>query len=485
MMPAMKPTRITTTLLCLLFASQSIPAKPVHAESETEWLSVLLAGRKVGHARFDRETTADSVTTRQRLFFELGRSGISVSMSTDETQVETPDGTPVSFVSSSTISGLEMRVEGKRIDGDRFAVKSGAAGALRDSEIIWPAGALLAHGIESKLLELGLKPGAHAELLMFQPLLQDAVTLKHEVVGPTKLDLPEGEIELTEVRQTVGFPGGEMISRAWMDDQLKVHKVTMDVMGQTLELVACDQTCAEAPNQPAEILTTSLVAAPRQLADSELDKPLAIELRSEVALDGWPGVDGQKLVDLGGNRYHLTTRNGNDGDAMRPTDAGDLASTDWLDYDTPAVKALLDGIELDSPADRRMRSLQDRVSEHITEKNLRVGYASAGDAARLREGDCTEHALLLAALGRAAGVPTRVVNGLAYTSDFGGGPHFVPHAWVAAWTGKHWQAFDAALPGKSQLRIAVHADDGDPWRFYQGLEVFGRMKVERIEAVVD
>jgi transglutaminase-like putative cysteine protease len=127
-----------------------------------------------------------------------------------------------------------------------------------------------------------------------------------------------------------------------------------------------------------------------------------------------------------------------------------------------------------------MAALQDRVYRHISNKNLRIGYASAGDAARLREGDCTEHALLLAALGRAAGVPTRVANGLAYTDDFGsGGPVFVPHAWVAAWTGERWQAFDAALPG-DQLRLALHADNGDPWRFYSGLDAMGSLQVESI-----
>jgi transglutaminase-like putative cysteine protease len=144
------------------------------------------------------------------------------------------------------------------------------------------------------------------------------------------------------------------------------------------------------------------------------------------------------------------------------------------------VAALLDGIDLDLPPAARMAALQDRVYRHISNKNLRIGYASAGDAARLREGDCTEHALLLAALGRAAGVPTRVANGLAYTEDFGsGGPVFVPHAWVAAWTGERWQAFDAALPG-DQLRLVLHADNGDPWRFYSGLDAMGNLQVESI-----
>lgn len=485
MMPIMKPMRIASSLICLILvsalaAAEAPPAK-TGPSTETEWLSVLLAGRKVGHARIDRTARDDRIVTRQRMHFELGRGGINVGMSTDETHEETPDGQPLAFTSISTISGLEMRVEGRRANGDRFAVKSGATGSLRDSELVWPEGALLAQGIELKLREAGTAPGTRVTLRMFQPLLQDAVELQHEVVGPARLDLPEGQIDLIEVRQTMAFPGGEMPSRAWMDDQLHLHKMTMDVMGQTLELIVCGRACAEAPNQPAEILTTSLVDAPRAMSRDELDRPLTIELRSAMKLSDWPGIDGQRLRALSDNRYAIDTRREDGGDPVPAPDAHDLVATDWLDYETPAVEALLDGIDREAPAAERMKALQERVFHHINTKNLRVGYASAGDAARLREGDCTEHALLLAALARATGVPARVVNGLAYSEDYGGGPKFVPHAWVAAWTGTRWQAFDAALPGEHQLRVAVHADDGDPWRFYSALEALGQLDVETIE----
>lgn len=484
------------TLLCTLLALALSLALPVDArestpaidtDTDTEWMSVLLAGRKVGHARVDRDTTADRVITRQQMQFELGRGGIDVVMSTDETHEETPAGVPMAFTSISRISGLEMRVEGRRIDaaGDRFAVKSGAAGSLRDSEMTWPAGALLAQGIELKLREAGTASGAHVELLMFQPLLQEAVPLRHQVVGPATLDLPGGRTELFEVRQTMAFPGGDMVSRAWMDGELRLHKMTMDVMGQALELVVCDQACAEAPNQPAEILTTSLVASPRKLSPKDLGGSLAIDVRSTTPLRDWPGIDGQRLLSTGAGSYRITSHHPDGGDPMQAPGEADLARTDWLDYDSPPVKAMIDGIDRDADPTTRMQALQQRVFEHIDTKSLRVGYASAGDAARMREGDCTEHALLLAALGRSAGVPTRVVNGLAYSEDYGGGPNFVPHAWVAAWTGDRWQAFDAALPGRNQLRLALHADNGDPWRFYSGLDTFGALRIESVEPAGD
>lgn len=448
---------------------------------ESQWLSVLLAGRKVGHARFDRRVADDRVVTRQFMRFEMGRDGTAVSISTDETHEESPDGQPLAFSNTSRISGLEMHMRGERQADGRFAVQSGGAGQLRDSTLEWPDGALLTWGIERHMREHGVKPGTRATVLSYQSMMQTAVPIDYEIIGVNTIDMPQGPMELIEVRQTMNFPGSKTESRAWMDSDLIMQRMTMDVMGQVLELIACDQACAEAPNQPAEILISALVDVPRRLTAAELAQPLVVELRSELPVKDWPGIDGQRVQPLDGQRYrvHTGVRDGNADPVAAPSER-DLQRTDWLNHDAAEVQALLVDVELDDEPARRMQQLQGLVNRHISNKNLRIGYASASDAARLREGDCTEHAVLLSALARATGVPSRVVTGLAYTGDFGGKPSLVPHAWTAAWTGERWQAFDAALPG-NQLRLAMHADDGDPWRFYDGLNVLNQLQVVEIE----
>lgn len=487
-----QPTRFTLYLLTVVLALplSAVAREPGvlvdvdgHQDTQTRWLSVVMGGRKVGHARFDRLTTRDRVITRQVMSFEMGRDGVSVSMTTDETHEESADGQPLAFSNVSRISGLEMRMNGTRRPDGSFAVQSGAAGQLRDSVLAWPEGALLAWGMERQMRAASTAPGTRGTVVSFQSLMQMAVSIDYEIVGPVTLDMPQGRTDLIEVQQTMRFPGSTTESRAWMDADLVMQRMTMDIMGQTLELLACDRACAEAPNQPAEILLNALVSVPNKLQPDELSKPLVVGLRSELPISDWPGIDGQRLQSIGGNRYRLLT--GDDrkqGDPVAAPSERDLQRTDWLNHDAPEVQALLKDVELDSDPARRMQQLQDLVNRHIADKNLRIGYASASDAARLRQGDCTEHAVLLAALGRAAEVPTRVVTGLAYTSDFGGKPSLVPHAWTAAWTGKHWQAFDAALPG-DQLRLAMHADDGDPWRFYDGLNVLNQLEVTAVEVL--
>ncbi|MBX3725249.1 MAG: transglutaminase domain-containing protein [Xanthomonadales bacterium] len=471
-------------LAALLLLPQTGLATPARAdEADEQWLRVVLEGRKVGHAHFRTLRTGGEVHTSQVIELSLGRAGVPVLMRIEERHEETAAGEPLAFFATSTLSGLTMSVSGRRRADGRFEVRSGRGdgeqGAVR--EIDWPSGALLAHGAELRLRNLGTRPAASTRIQLFQSLLQEAVAMDHTVIGPTWVDLPEGRLRLTEVRQVLALPDGEMVSRGWLDERLRLRRMTMDMLGQELEMIECDQACATAANQPAEILETALLTLPRPLTAGDRSRPMRLALRSERQPRDWPGIDGQRVLAIDAERWALHLRDPAGGDPVPPPVAADLARTDWLDHDDPDVRALLPS-DLDGSPKAAMERLTGLVGRHIQHKTLAVGYASASDAARLREGDCTEHAVLLAALARAAGIPARVVTGLAYSTEFGG-PAFVPHAWVAAWTGKSWQAFDAALPGQAQLRIAVHAGDGDPWRFYGGVEVLGDLAIEAIGAL--
>ncbi|HVN72478.1 MAG TPA: transglutaminase-like domain-containing protein [Desulfomonilia bacterium] len=60
--------------------------------------------------------------------------------------------------------------------------------------------------------------------------------------------------------------------------------------------------------------------------------------------------------------------------------------------------------------------------------------------------ECQGHAFLYAALARASGIPTKVVNGIVYSDDFG---VFLYHTWVESCIGDSWVTVD---PTFSQIR---------------------------------
>jgi len=84
---------------------------------------------------------------------------------------------------------------------------------------------------------------------------------------------------------------------------------------------------------------------------------------------------------------------------------------------------------------------------------------------RTRKGDCTEHAVLLVALARAAGIPARTVSGFVYVSTLGRTQDVLGgHQWAQLYVHGQWVDFDAAIPGDPatvcRVAVAFGAADG-------------------------
>lgn len=75
---------------------------------------------------------------------------------------------------------------------------------------------------------------------------------------------------------------------------------------------------------------------------------------------------------------------------------------------------------------------------------------SALDVLRERRAECQGHAWLYAAMARSLGIPTRVVNGLAYSDEWGG---FLYHTWNESRIDGQWLAVDPTF-GESRADAA-------------------------------
>lgn len=86
----------------------------------------------------------------------------------------------------------------------------------------------------------------------------------------------------------------------------------------------------------------------------------------------------------------------------------------------------------------------------------------ASIVARNRQGDCTEYAVLLTALSRAAGRPARVILG-AVIVETAAGPVTYGHAWSELQVDGRWAVADAALVGAKivgYIPLGVLTDEG-------------------------
>jgi transglutaminase-like putative cysteine protease len=132
----------------------------------------------------------------------------------------------------------------------------------------------------------------------------------------------------------------------------------------------------------------------------------------------------------------------------------------------------------------KAKRINQWVFQNIRSKNFKVAFAPANDVVRDLAGDCTEHAVLTAAMCRAVGVPARVVIGLIYVDELEG---FGYHMWDEVYVNKRWVALD---PSWNQTDVdAVHIklaetslDGVSPFEAFLPLvRVMGKLSIEPIE----
>ena len=215
------------------------------------------------------------------------------------------------------------------------------------------------------------------------------------------------------------------------------------------------------------LLDSLLVRSPYRLPPSAL----AGEIRYRIAMPAdwrWPHTGEQRsiaLADARAGEVELAIC-ADCGDEAPPSAAERerfLRANAWVRSDDRRVRAFARTNARGRSVDARMRALTDAVRAHMTGGIDFTRYDDAVVALDSRSGDCTEFAVLLAAVARAAGIPARIAHGISYSGRMNGQPHlFAPHAWVQAWDGHRWTSYDAALGQFDAGHIALMIGDGDP-----------------------
>lgn len=462
----------------------------VHAaRPDDTWMSVLLDGRKIGQMHSTRRVDGDRVRTTQAMQIEIERSGLKVGMGTSEIDEETRDGKPLRFESRTKISGIESVQTGVvRADG-KLEVTTEVGGAKQTRTLDWPQGALLSEGLRLAEEKHGLTPGTRYKALAFQVENLEAVEVDSRVGAREAIELPDGKRDLVRIEQSIELGGSPTKTSSWVEADFSVRKLLVPMMGYELTMLACSKSCATAPNQASDILVHTLLSSPRALTGDERARGVRIVL-GPIETNGEPltfaTTDEQHVVAAADGKTELriapATQTGDASREAKPT-AADTQPNDWLQSTAPEiVKLAREAAGTATAPAAQMQNLEDFVRRFIRTKDLSVGYASALEVAKNPEGDCTEHAVLLAALGRALGIPTRVVDGLVYIDEYAGKTNvFVPHAWAQAWIDGRWHSYDAALRGFDAGHIALSTGQGDPWRFYAGFNTLGRVRVDSVE----
>lgn len=488
-------------------ATATTPAKqPATAAVTREtWDSLYLRGAKVGHAR-TRITPIEengrallSIAVEQRL--ALKRFGQSSDQEMTLDSVETPQGEVLRFVTSTKLGAAPIVARGK-LNGNRMVVETQTSGKTQKTELAWSAdiGGVIA--VEQSLARKPLQPGESRAIKSVLPMLDQTLVVTTQLAAKQLEPTPllGGTYYLLRIESRVELAGGlKLDSVLWANRAGEVLKTSALAMGLETYRTTRAEALDEPVNQQFDLGYDSVVQVARAIehAHSTREVRYRVTLKSgdptSVFVSGWT----QRVRPLDEHAAEVTVRGiapeaiaaaaGAEGwPADEEPTAADRAANNLVQSDDATVKALAAeaaGQET-QPVEVALR-LEKFVHERIKSKNFSQALATAAEVAKSLEGDCTEHAVLLAAMARARGLPARVTIGLVYMQSQ---QAFGYHMWNEIYIDKHWVPFDATLGqggiGAAHLKLA-HSNLKETNAltcFLPVAQVLGQVSIEVLES---
>lgn len=463
------------------------------------WDVVRLQGARVGygHLRFSRVGSDDEPQVRidgvHRL--SMQRFGQANEQEMRLTSIETPQGALLDFRSETIAGPSPLLVQG-RVEGDELVVERGSGEQATTKRIDWKPSAGGFFATEVSLLQQPMQPGEQRNLQTLMPMFDDVLIAEVALQAQDyeNVSLPEGEHRLLRIANTARMPLGEITSTLWVDEQGEIHKSLVDAFGQETYRATQAEALAQITGEEE---TFDLGFNTVVQVDESIPRPHQTHrARYRVHLTGGDPTttfaDGntQTVEAVDDETVEITV------ESIRPTDLSaappgealdeDRSPNSIIQSDDPRIERLAQAAAGDETDPVQVAlALERYVHESITSKNFSQAFATAAEVAESLEGDCTEHAVLLAALARARGIPARVAIGLVYLGSEGG---FFYHMWNEVYLDGHWVPLDATLGqggiGAAHLKITdSHLNDASAYScFLPVAEVVGRLKIDVLEA---
>lgn len=382
-------------------------------------------------------------------------------------------------------------------EGDSLQLEGRQGNDKRTWELVIPPDCGGCFAVEWSLREKPLGPGERRQLRAIVPLIHQVATIDLEGAAVwERLSFGGEEKKLLPVRQIMSLEGQTIDSTLWMDSMGSIWKTEIPVIRQVTMRTAEAEARRRMLGASFDLgsLATVRVAEPIASPHETMRIRYRIQGDSREVVEVFPQAMDQRLRWVNDRTVEVVVDRTSSGKSDRdiPVEAPserDKSSSQMIQSDDPDVRAMaaeIPQLAEELPALVRAQAVERYVHQAISAKNFSTAFASAAEVARSREGDCTEHAVLTAALCRAGGIPARIVMGLVYVPAEQG---FVFHMWNEVWLGQSWQPIDSTLGlghiGAAHLVVARSslATESTWSALLPVLSVMGRIQIEILEVV--
>ena len=450
-------------LLCsaiiLSLVTASISAKEIVIHDS--WDVVLIAGSRIGFAHTEIVLRDDGekkhYVTRIETEMELVRGSAAARVAISNEVTENEQGQILGFWLKMATSGEPVEMRG-HLESGKLVIEQTTLGRTRQFEVALPGAAIGPYAATRLMKQKGFEPGTKYTVHTFEGQTTKALRIDVEVLGDETIDVFGKQIRLHKLKVKQSIVPAITIHE-WCDDDGNVIKTEVKQLAMvTLRTTKEDALKASASpkvdvlkrlSAPCDILIPhpyTTKAATYHIISSGAASEL--EIPSDTIQTIKPRNDGV-LVEVARRSYKPSECR------ALPIKDAELAeylapSTYIQSDDEIIIKLANEAIGDERNSNQAAMMLCNWVSDNISLKDYSVGFATAREVADRLQGDCTEHSVLLAALLRAVGIPSRCVVGLIYSNG-----SFYYHLWNEAFVSE-WIPLDASLNRGGNDWDAVH-----------------------------
>lgn len=448
------------------------PSVRVSFNPDEEWLGIYMKGQKIGWMSSSMEKDEDGYWLKDRIYTRLTVMGSPKEITTFIQSKVNPDYTLDSFMFDLRSGAVNFRAIGQ-VDDLTLIVNITTGGHEEKVRISLDGPIYLSSGLVKKLQNAQLKKGKSYAFPFFDPS-----TLSHKtatVIWEADESILHGGENVLARRLSMTYAGATFT--AWFNH--RGERIREEgPMG--LALVKEERQTAQADLESPKVQTVDIIAASSVIPSRRIPKAKDTSYLKvgiwEVDLEG---------LDLEGDRQKLS---GNILEIQKeafpqradyvlpyPKDgpwAVDMRPSPLIQSDHQMIAQLAHRIAAGSTEPAIVLQRLNQWVYSNLEKIPVISVPSALEVLQTRKGDCNEHAVLLAALVRAAGIPARVAAGLVY-SEYS----FFYHAWVEAFVGQ-WVSADPVMGQLPADATHIRLIRGNLQEQVAILRLLGKMKVE-------
>ena len=426
---------------------------------EEIWMEVRMFDAKVGYAHTTFERHGSEVRLRTHTYMKIKRAGTEVIMESHENSRETIDGQILGFSGVVNMGAQPIRKEGV-VKGGKVVVTNEQFGRRSANSYELDQRGVMNWGLIRLMVKKGFREGTKYEVWVYSPDfgMESPTKASIEVHGEETIKLHAGPTEATKITTVLHSNAGKIETLSWVDKHGMALKTTMHLGGFPIEMVKTSSGEAIKDFVSAEFFNKSLIKLEGKIPPDAKSVTYELSAKKDDGLQTVPeDGDFQKFkrqkdgaIQVRVERIKLEQVLKGKGNPGQVGPEYRLPNV-MIDANDPGIRALAQAASRGAKNPVQMASnLRSFVTHYVTAKNLDVGFATASEVARTREGDCSEHAVLLAALGRSSGLPSRVAAGLVYLPRYEGRKNIMGfHMWTQFHIRGKWVGFDGAM-GESE-----------------------------------